>query len=525
LIFLLSISIRLLNLDQPLGDNEIFHILAARSWMEDGTFRVAEGSYTRASYFTILLAGFFTFFDASTPFIARLPAVLAGSFLVVALFVWVQRETNRFAAWVAAIVLCCAPMAIEMSQFVRFYALHALTFWFAAVGTYVLVTHRLSGIKGTLLALLIAGLFSLSLHLQIITLVGMAGVFLWVFCEIAGSRFRHIMAFARPWWVPTIALILVVISVTFVFASGLGEQLLSIYRKVPPHATKEIQKLWLYHYLLLEQYPTLWSLLPVALIVAIARKRRFGLFCACVFLTVVIVQSGGGRKSVKYIYYAMPFFFALWGFVLAEAIPYLRRRIIEVLEGIPVLASRPRVGHAVAWSIVGVVMTFLVVSNSIAIPVYRTISGPGVSHPNWEAARTVLQPWLKRSLVVMASPMSKTLYYLGRGDIEFGQKYIYESNPQEEFGIDYRTGLRAISRVDSLKLMFGCYQRGLFIMETRRWRRRGVGPTPEVENVLIENTQEIPLPKEWGLRALAWEKPESSWSPKCSVLRPLKKGT
>ena len=41
-VFAMAVLVRLIGIDQAPGDNEIFHILAARSWMEDGSFSVGQ---------------------------------------------------------------------------------------------------------------------------------------------------------------------------------------------------------------------------------------------------------------------------------------------------------------------------------------------------------------------------------------------------------------------------------------------------------------------------------------------------
>ncbi|MFQ5624906.1 MAG: hypothetical protein ACE5FS_16105, partial [Paracoccaceae bacterium] len=107
-VFCLALAIRLIDLGHGYGGNELFHMLAARSWLDEGTFRVAHGIYDRNSEFTVLLAWLTRVFGEG-PMVGRLPAVIAGSLLPVALFAWCRMSVGRTAGWFAAILLCVCP--------------------------------------------------------------------------------------------------------------------------------------------------------------------------------------------------------------------------------------------------------------------------------------------------------------------------------------------------------------------------------------------------------------------------------
>ena len=63
-----------------------------------------------------------------------MPSVIAGSLLVVAVFLWTRSVAGSLAAWIAALFVALAPISIQVSQFARFYALQGLVFWLAATG-------------------------------------------------------------------------------------------------------------------------------------------------------------------------------------------------------------------------------------------------------------------------------------------------------------------------------------------------------------------------------------------------------
>ena len=73
-LFALAMIVRLVDIDSALGGNEIFHMLAARSWVEEGTFRVAHGFYARNAEFTAFLSWLMQI-GGETARVARMPSL------------------------------------------------------------------------------------------------------------------------------------------------------------------------------------------------------------------------------------------------------------------------------------------------------------------------------------------------------------------------------------------------------------------------------------------------------------------
>ena len=138
LLFFLSVVIGAIGLDHLPRNDELYTLLAARGWLIDGVPRIADGVYDRAQLYTILVAQFLRVFGESLA-VARLPSLIAGSLLVVAVFVWTRSVAGNLAAWIAALFVCLSPLTIQMSQYARFYTLFGLLFWLGAVGIYALV--------------------------------------------------------------------------------------------------------------------------------------------------------------------------------------------------------------------------------------------------------------------------------------------------------------------------------------------------------------------------------------------------
>jgi len=133
--------VRLLHLDHtPLYD-EMYHVLAAQSWLRDGTLSIGDGLYERGRYFTLLVAGFFRLFGEALT-VARLPSAIAGSLMVGVTYSWLSANAGRVPALICAVLLIFSPISIFLSQFARFYALHALSVVLASFAIYYLVAGR-----------------------------------------------------------------------------------------------------------------------------------------------------------------------------------------------------------------------------------------------------------------------------------------------------------------------------------------------------------------------------------------------
>ena len=155
-LFLLALAIRFVNLDHTALHDELYHVLAARSWLDQGVFAIDGGSYTRGSLFTML---------------------------VVVVYLWTHWSMGRLTALLASLFLIFSPLEIYLSQYARFYALQGLVFASAAFIFYFLVCSKSLNIAArTGLLVVVAVLLAVGVRLQVITLVGVAGMTLWFFC-------------------------------------------------------------------------------------------------------------------------------------------------------------------------------------------------------------------------------------------------------------------------------------------------------------------------------------------------------
>ena len=92
---------------------------------------------------------------------------------------------------------------------------------------------------------------------------------------------------------------------------------------LPLHAavrrSKYRNQFWFYAEWLFLYYPLPFLLiLPLALL-ALAAWPRPASLAACVFAVGFALNSFGGMKGLRYLVYALPFLFALWGMGLAAS--------------------------------------------------------------------------------------------------------------------------------------------------------------------------------------------------------------
>ncbi|MCZ6863844.1 MAG: hypothetical protein O7I42_26935 [Alphaproteobacteria bacterium] len=525
-------------LEHPPSWDEIYHILAARSWMANGSLAIADGEYSRVPLFTISLGFLFRFFGDDLT-VARSYSAVGGSALVAALFLWVRWNADRWAAWLAALLLCFSPMALFQSQHIRFYSLHAVVFWLGSVAVYALVMCRLRRWHAVLVTILAAWLFSLAMYLQITTLIGLAGISLWALFAWLARSGHELLTKSRANWLLLLWSVLLLAAAAIAlnrFYPGLA----GLFYFKPPMWSQQTG-LHSYYMMFIRRYPSFWSLLPLAAIFAIARKSQPGIFCASIFGTAIVLHSLVPPRAERYIYYLLPFFFALWAIVLIEAAPYLRRLAAEVVRRTLNMKPRRCLDKTVASLIIWFVVLFMIASNPAFPIAYRMLAGGPVEFggiplywwkkaPAWEAAAATLNPFIEHAAIVLTTRGIMTLYHLGRYDIEISKGVLQETDTGEEFGIDRRTGQRVISTAESLRQVMACYPSGLIVTTDCAANAPGSGPSrefcslyglsPGATDVVLSGTTVLPLRERSGLRAFYWEHPEGTPLGKCSFVAP-----
>jgi hypothetical protein len=506
-------------------DDEMFHVLAAHSWSVDGSLRVLDGVYTRASGFTILIGLLFRLWGESL-FIARLPAFVTGVTWVLGIFLWVRAVAGRRAAWISAGLFCFAPHAIELSQLSRFYTLHGLAFWLGATTWFTLFTRQwavrtaVSMVGCTCLGLGVA------VYLQPTTYIGLTALALWTLWEL-GRRWRELQEpRVKRLWLLAGGIGLAGLGGLVVLVLQSPDLFLQCYRVMALYTRAAYwnvgHDVFSYHRFFLEQYPLFWTLMPLALLGGIAMQPRAGGFCACMFTVSLLLHSAAGLKEERYIYYTMPFFFSIWGMVLARLWPHLRRLMVTIIEQAMAttrfLPAHPVFKKVCQLSVLGIIVFFFCVSNGAFPRLFHTLRGQsyyfGLQQSDWAAARERLLPYVQDAAVMLTTNFTKATYYLGRLDFTLNKSFLQE-NGFAEFTRDHRNGRPVVSSIDSLRLIFSCFPTGIFVGEAREWRFGGRMDAATAD-FLEASAVPLELPKHWHLVAFTWERPPGPPSPQCA---------
>lgn len=514
---LLAVAIvaRLPGLDQLPRFDELYTLPAAQNMMSEGAPRIANGVYSRAVVYTMLLGGWFKVAGDSL-LMARVPSVLFGSLLVVAVFLWTNAVTSRAAAWISGLFVALSPLGIEMSQYARFYALHALVFWLAAIGVYALATQRFDSTArqivigvGTLLCLLLAVL------LQVLTLVGSVGLAVWLAGTLLQAAFARGYHRSRWFWPALGGLMLAVLLIIAVaLTTPVVRGLLHTYMSVPLTVIQHEGQIWYYHLNLIERYPTLWPVFPLLAAFAVAAYPKPSLFALCVFGVAFVIMSFGGRKSLHLLFFATPFLFVIWGIALVSVWRALRAPVLAAIDRV-VAPVYPGMRPLARWGLLIGSLAFLVLANgaparTLLIPLGLRLEG-GYSAA-WPEAVPELEPWVRSADVVLTSHELHMLYYLDRADIVVSKERLAEF-ADTEFAIDPRTGLPVVSEAQSLELIFSCYPDGVIVTDTLKGWRAPTVIDEGASDFIAAHTEPIDLPEGFRIRAFRWQTPTADEPP------------
>jgi hypothetical protein len=507
--------------------DEIHHILAAEGLLATGEPRIAEGVYERGFLYTWLVAQSFRALGPSA-FAARLPAALAGAAVVPLLFVWLRRNAGSRAAWLATVLYALSPFAIELAQFARFYTSQILAFLLAAIGLQaalagtVSVAGRIAWLAGGLAAL------GLAIELQPTSLIGAAGLALWA-----------ALAVAVPWWlepnaprarrigVPLAAVAGLVLAGLVLWPSGMLETLGHRYRETPLFLEPTREDFWYYHAWYSLFYPTLWPAVGLLALAGLAAWPRPGLLALAVFATAFLLSSLAGSKALRYIAYAQPFLFVLWGLGLAALWQGLARARDDLVERLGRLAPLPGAwAHRLGVVLVTGAAAWLVLANpawlrSTALLAKLTLPGeqPDI---RYDLARPGLAPALATVDLVVTTAELETLYHLGRYDVLLNRSRLAELPVEErhELGRDPRTGRPVIGAAAALEALIECTASGLIISNGRNWPSQA-HLDDATRQAITNRAKPVSLPPESRVMAWTWRHPRDAATPAgCAALPP-----
>jgi 4-amino-4-deoxy-L-arabinose transferase-like glycosyltransferase len=505
----LALAVRLPNLDHAAELDELYHFFAAQSWLAEGQLRVAEGVYARTALFTIFLAQWLGIFGENLV-VARLPSLIAGTALVVLVFLWTRAVAGRLAALLAAVLLALDPEHLQLSQLIRFYALQCLFFWLGAIGTYRLVTSPSPGPGlSLLLALGIVVCFGAALYLQMTTLIGLLGVAVWLALVWGLPRLARCPPRTR-WGIVAGLAVVGGGAIGVLIETGLAAELFARYRSTPLFGAENRDAFWFYHAFLTIYYPTLWPLVALAVVIGLAYRPRPTGYCACVVAVAFVVHSFAAPKEMRYISYASPFLFVLWGIALAEIWPRLWRFLADVCTRAITWLGLGQLGRPGVYGALAMVLVFTIMANGAwvrtAAEMFGFVIPPMKRQPDWAAARGPLESLLADAAIVLTTNELLALYYLGRYDVLISKSRLSEIKKGREFSIDPRTGRPVIGTAESLALIMDCYPDGLIVGDTGRW-----GNPAQLDDAVADlveaRADKVEVPAA-GVLAYIWRQPD-----------------
>ena len=516
--FVLAFAVRAINFQHPPITDELYHLLAAQSWAADGSLAIADGEYRRASAFTKMIGAVYALGGDINDI--RLLGILIGSLLVAAVYAWTRRTAGTVDAVIAAAMLALIPGAIFLSQHIRFYSLHALIFFIIAVGTYLLVSGSVSGPRrvGIIVGLVLLTL--LGVHLQVTTLIGIGGIVLWV----AVVKHAAIIGWFRAgrFRLPAVAIVLLGVVSVLLLNGHIIHELLKLYQASAMWNSGDGPSY--YHNFYRNQFGAFWSLAPAAFVIAILARPGPAIFCTCIFGVALVVQSFGGMRGERFLFYAMPFFFINWGIAANAFGSVLRRFIGDAIDRSGQASSSSSVARALPTVTVIAIFGFLMVSTPAVVMSAKMMLGRTASmtespvywdryRTDWQGASSFLRDLGARSQVSVVSQALHAQYYLGGFDYALSATALADV---KSFGVtdgtDPRTGRPVIDSAEALSSILACNESGMIVIHKPAWRNRSRVNNNAADFIESKMTL-VDVPEEWGLLVFRWQSSPADCGP------------
>jgi hypothetical protein len=513
LIGIFSLIIYSINLERAPHHDEFYHMLAAKGVLATGEPAIGEdGRYWRGYPWTWLVARSFELFGESLT-AGRLPSVVLMAALVVLLFEFLRREAGGTAGWLGAGLFAVSPFAIEIAQFIRFYSVQCLAFFAAAWLVYAIARGPFRPQRQLPMAALALFLVAFAFYFQPTTLLGVAGLGLW----FAGALLLPWLSDSAVPRSQKVTLLLVLATAGLVilglaWGSGLLASLWRDYRTTALFNQPYVNQFWFYHAWYSLFYPTLWTLSGLLAILALIRWPRPAGFFVVVFATGFLLNSFAAAKGMRYLAYAQPFLFGLWGLGLAAVLEgaFLRRARGELAARLPLLP--PRFARTAAGGLVVLAVLFTIIANPAWLRSTTLLAGitipPQLPPTRWLAAKPALERWVEQADVVVTTEDLAMLYYYGRADYLLSTSRLGEQPVanQVRFIPDFRTDVPIVPDQESFDLVLNCHASGLFVTQAGYWvtGERTRADVEEVSTLMLDRARPLELPAESRLVAFVW---------------------
>lgn len=449
--------------------DELYHLLAARGWLETGRPTILDGEYTRTALFTGFVATVFQLTGDSSLVMGRMVAVVGGILIPPVLFLWLYQRVGWTVALTAAGFAVFWPAGIDEAQTLRFYSWHVLSFLLAAC--LIFEATESTGKRRVFLGVASLPFLGIASYLQMTTAVGIVGILLWIaiFCLLPAILTRP-----NRWRILGVILAAGLGLLVVLILTGILGDLWEFYRWVPQWARKSQNDITYYHNIIQTLYPTFWPLFPVAVLIAYSRAPRLTLFCTTLFATILLLQSIGGMKAERYLSYGMPFFFVIVGLALVTALPAIGRYVTSASKQMNVTGRT-----SVTVGLVFVSAIFALLANPFFERSLDGIQGRGhsaarLANIDWSSYPALVVDWPEPEFLITGREL-QTLLYAEDYDVLIEPSRLTEIGDGSEFSVDHRTGRPVIKEVESIEMLLQCHPSGMVVGERFWWFNRGWG--------------------------------------------------
>ena len=304
-------------------------------------------------------------------------------------------------------------------------------------------------------------LAALGWHFQETTVIALGAILVAFAAALIERHWQAVRSFVlrRPAVLASAAALAFGGAMTVLWAAGL----LHTFSTTALWAARDASRFQFYLIGLRDELPLLWPLLPAAAVLALAsaERRTLALFATVIVAAALLVHSIAAQKTMRYVYYVVPWMCVLWGLALAQLAGFARRRGTVV-----VLATTVAIVGGLLLSREGARALNLAAGRTSAVD-----SRPFRDEPDWTPAVRALAPHIAAADRIITSNSMKALYYFGRYDLELNATIVAETDTRAEFGLDERTGRRVIGLAASLRTALDREDRTLVLVEQSKLGR------------------------------------------------------
>jgi hypothetical protein len=457
----------------------MYHILAAKSYNQTGELTILDGIYNRANLYTKIVS-YQMKLSCDNLECARYVSMISSIILIILIIITSNYLYNSETAIVAGLLAGTCPALVEYAHTLRFYSMHALSFYIFAICTFILISKTDMIVRNKkyimLVIYIITSLISLiiSYHLQITTIIGLLGIgiglvlinIIKIKIFIKYMYHEHKKSFI-------VLLVLAILTITIVLYNMYPWIIQSYmtFNTSPPWAWVQSKNYLYYHNILSDWYPALWTLSPFFCVLSFSRWPKKTIFFLTIFAISFIIFSIAPQKDSRYIVYAIPFIII----PLSAGISVITKITLTHINNSK--TSKNNYKYVYIITIIGLITSIFlfIATQPVMNQAYSVIIKN--SHPSiftnyqqskkydWGKVANILKNKNDDSYVLITSSSGKAAYYFGDYSFSLNYSEIHHTDTKKEFGLDPRTGRRVITSAESIEKILKKCKKCIIIAE------------------------------------------------------------